>query len=199
MSARPAYGRWNGTAWVYDSETSPAIGAGDPANDNSRSTWGGRIEMGAYGNTAEASRPPVSISGTAAHVNLTVITSALVSLYTQAGTPYNSNLSAANGTFQFNNVPDGSYYVNVSKAGYALNHTPVFTVSAGSAVNTGTLTLQYYDLNGDGMVNILDLNSIVQHLGEITHQPYPVYDVNGDGVVNDSDLDIVEQHLDISS
>ncbi|MDO8725726.1 MAG: carboxypeptidase-like regulatory domain-containing protein [Candidatus Methanoperedens sp.] len=98
-----------------------------------------------------------SAPGTSAHVNLTKIPNALVFLYTQAGTPYDFTLSAANGTFQFNNVPVGSYYVNVSKAGFVSNQTLV-TVTAGT-VNVGTLTMQYYDLNGDGRINILDLNS----------------------------------------
>lgn len=58
---RSAYGRWNGTAWVKDTETSPAIGAGDPTSDNSLSPWGGVIEMGAYGNTPEASQGQSSL------------------------------------------------------------------------------------------------------------------------------------------
>ncbi|HUU85467.1 MAG TPA: right-handed parallel beta-helix repeat-containing protein, partial [Phycisphaerae bacterium] len=57
-------GRWdpaaNGGAgdWVTDSVTSPCIDAGDPASDygNEPSPNGGRINMGAYGNTAFASK-----------------------------------------------------------------------------------------------------------------------------------------------
>lgn len=49
-------GRWDGKSWVTDPVTSPAIAAGDPTADNSQSPWGGIIEMGAYGNTAEASK-----------------------------------------------------------------------------------------------------------------------------------------------
>ena len=57
---KSAGGRWlpsSGT-WVIDAETSPCIDAGDPASDYSNETApnGGRINMGAYGNTAEASR-----------------------------------------------------------------------------------------------------------------------------------------------
>jgi len=52
------WGRWNGTEWVEDDTTSPCIDAGDPADDFSKEPQpnGGRINMGAYGNTAEASK-----------------------------------------------------------------------------------------------------------------------------------------------
>ncbi|MFH1614708.1 MAG: hypothetical protein ABIG61_06465 [Planctomycetota bacterium] len=53
-------GRWTGTGWVLDGVNSPCIDVGDPCapvgvepNPN-----GGRINMGAYGGTAEASKSP---------------------------------------------------------------------------------------------------------------------------------------------
>jgi len=57
-------GRWDPVAgggagdWVTDSVTSPCIDAGDPVSDygNEPSPNGGRINMGAYGNTAFASK-----------------------------------------------------------------------------------------------------------------------------------------------
>ncbi|MDD4490184.1 MAG: right-handed parallel beta-helix repeat-containing protein [Paludibacter sp.] len=60
------YGRWNGTGWVYDEVTSPCINAGDPLDDYALepSPNGNRINMGAYGNTAEASSKP-DVSGVA--------------------------------------------------------------------------------------------------------------------------------------
>ena len=55
-------GRWdpNLKQWVYDPVTSPCIDAGDPEDDysNEPEPNGGRINMGAYGNTIEASRSP---------------------------------------------------------------------------------------------------------------------------------------------
>jgi Right handed beta helix region/Disaggregatase related len=52
-------GRWdpNGESWVKDDVTSPCIDTGDPNSDWSGETWpnGQRINMGAYGGTAEAS------------------------------------------------------------------------------------------------------------------------------------------------
>jgi len=54
------YGRWNGTDWVNDNETSPCIDAGDPNSSYSNETYphGQRINIGAYGNTSEASKSP---------------------------------------------------------------------------------------------------------------------------------------------
>ncbi|MFH1717008.1 MAG: right-handed parallel beta-helix repeat-containing protein [Planctomycetota bacterium] len=52
-------GRWdpNSGSWVKDDVTSPCIDAGDPNSDWSGETWphGGRVNMGAYGGTREAS------------------------------------------------------------------------------------------------------------------------------------------------
>ena len=48
-----------------------------------------------------------------------------------------------------------------------------------------------YDLNGDGLVNILDLVLVGQNFG----QAHPQADVNDDGIVNIFDLITVAQHL----
>ncbi len=51
-------GRYEGGEWVSDTETSPCIDAGDPECPCSEEAEpsGGRINMGAYGNTPEASK-----------------------------------------------------------------------------------------------------------------------------------------------
>ncbi len=52
-------GRWDPVSgtWVRDDVTSPCIDAGDPNSDRGEEVWphGGRINMGAYGGTREAS------------------------------------------------------------------------------------------------------------------------------------------------
>ncbi len=52
------YGRWNGTTWITDEITSPCIDGGDPEDDYAKepSPNGGRINIGVYGNTGEASK-----------------------------------------------------------------------------------------------------------------------------------------------
>ena len=51
-------GRWDGNQWVNDTDTSPCIDAGDPTSDftNEPAPNGNRINMGAFGNTAKASK-----------------------------------------------------------------------------------------------------------------------------------------------
>jgi hypothetical protein len=53
-------GRWKSSGWVTDSVISPCIDSGDPSSNysNEPSPNGGRINMGAYGNTKEASKSP---------------------------------------------------------------------------------------------------------------------------------------------
>lgn len=57
---RSTVGRWDAAAdvWVQDAEQSPAIDAGDPATpfDAEPMPNGGRVNLGAYGNTAQASQ-----------------------------------------------------------------------------------------------------------------------------------------------
>ena len=53
-------GHWTAGGWVADATTSPCIDAGDPASDfaNEPAPNGGRVNMGVYGNTVEASKSP---------------------------------------------------------------------------------------------------------------------------------------------
>ncbi len=51
-------GHWNNSIWINDAKTSPCIDAGDPNSDFSKEPKpsGKRINIGAYGNTANASK-----------------------------------------------------------------------------------------------------------------------------------------------
>lgn len=55
---RSVGGTWNGTAWRYDTVTSPCVDAGNPSSAYSTEPVpnGGRVNLGAYGNTVQASR-----------------------------------------------------------------------------------------------------------------------------------------------
>jgi predicted outer membrane repeat protein len=55
-------GHWTPDGWVFDLETSPCIDAGDPSSpfENEPIPNGDTINMGAYGNTTEASKSPPS-------------------------------------------------------------------------------------------------------------------------------------------
>jgi len=60
-------GRWDSASksWVKDNVTSPCIDGGDPNTSvgDEPSPNGGRINMGAYGGTAEAGKSPLDSDG----------------------------------------------------------------------------------------------------------------------------------------
>ena len=64
---RSEYGRFQDSEWVLDSVTSPCVDAGDPASNYVAEPLpnGGNVNIGAYGNTPEASKSsgaPVTVS-----------------------------------------------------------------------------------------------------------------------------------------
>jgi len=56
-------GRWNKSTWVIDTVHSPCIDAGDPSSDYTHEPVGNgsRVNVGAYGNTVEASKSVVVV------------------------------------------------------------------------------------------------------------------------------------------
>jgi predicted outer membrane repeat protein len=64
LHLRSLAGHYTSTGWVTDSATSPAIDAGNPASEfvNEPSYSRGHIEMGAYGNTAQASKTSFTLA-----------------------------------------------------------------------------------------------------------------------------------------
>ncbi|MDM7920123.1 MAG: dockerin type I domain-containing protein, partial [Methanosarcina sp.] len=52
-----------------------------------------------------------------------------------------------------------------------------------------------WDVNEDGVVNILDVTNISKNYGATVSKPYPRYDVNQDGAVNILDLTLVGNHF----
>jgi Ca2+-binding EF-hand superfamily protein len=58
----------------------------------------------------------------------------------------------------------------------------------------------YYDVNRDGVINIVDVSIIVMHFGErisdedIADGVYPNYDINRDGLVNTVDMSFIVIH-----
>lgn len=55
-------GSWHGGAWARDDNTSPCIDAADPATPRTGLEpvpHGGKVNMGAYGNTVQASKTPI--------------------------------------------------------------------------------------------------------------------------------------------
>ncbi|AKB29743.1 hypothetical protein MSSIT_3024 [Methanosarcina siciliae T4/M] len=74
------------------------------------------------------------------------------------------------------------------------NHTIEVAVSDGieKVTEQNNIYINNYhprwDVNQDGVVNILDITIIAQNYGSSTVKPYPRWDVNQDGVINIQDL-----------
>jgi len=118
--------RWSGTEWVADTITSPVIDGGDPADAsaNEPAPNGGRINMGRYGNTAEASRSYFSAA----------------TFMLSAPTPASGLINFASGNFTV--VPNGTYTgtVTITPSGGGLS-TPVTLTFIGSrAAQTFSVT-----------------------------------------------------------
>jgi len=106
-------GRWNGTDWVNDNETSPCIDAGDPSEKDPDGT---RINMGAYGGTSEASKSPSVATGTISGKVTDKDTGAPIEGAVVSTNGY-SNTTDDSGNYSIT-LPTGNYTVTASKTGY---------------------------------------------------------------------------------
>ncbi|RLJ03959.1 MAG: hypothetical protein DRP08_02685, partial [Candidatus Aenigmatarchaeota archaeon] len=158
------YGRWNGTAWVIDNVTSPCIDAGDPADDysNEPDYPNGRINLGAYGNTWEASLGTPLTTGT------------LKGKVTDedTGLPIEGALIEANSYQTITNstgdyilsLPVGNYTVTASKDGYYSN-----TATAEILANqTTTLNFQLIKDTTPPVISNITVSSITSHSAVIS-------------------------------
>ncbi|PPA79095.1 MAG: putative Ig domain protein [ANME-2 cluster archaeon HR1] len=103
--------------------------------------------------------------------------------------PGGASFDPATQTFSWTpeNGQEGSYQIH-------------FEVTDGSLADAEDVTITVvktyppYDVNEDGVVDILDITLVIEKYGTITTEPYPRYDVNADGIVDNMDLDIVASH-----
>ena len=207
-------GRWDpaSESWVADDVTSPCIDAGDPADGyaNEPEPNGARINMGAYGNTAQASKTP---NGPLMHT-ITLLSEPVEGVDIISGTqgaPAVQSLLTTNCTA-----------VHARNDTVRLTAPAAVTVSdrqlrfvrwsAGdqpqaicqtylTATMTGdrTFTAEYRligDANGDCKVNVLDLIFIRNRLNSnpATGDDWQA-DVNADGKINVLDLIYVRNRL----
>ncbi len=95
-------------------------------------------------------------------------------------------------THIFSWIPDksqtGSYHVRLKVTDGSLVDTEYVTIAVSASYHP-------YDINEDGIVDILDILIIVNYYATITAEPYPRYDVNADGIVDNKDLDCVVSHF----
>jgi len=134
-------GTWNGLAWEVMVVDSPCIDAGDPTDDYSDEPApnGNRINMGAYGNTVDASKSPGAalgtISGIVNDTNNTPISEAIVAadLY--------SNVTNSTGWYSLTDILEGNYLLIASKNGYYTSCKPIAVIAGETTTVNITLNL----------------------------------------------------------
>lgn len=96
---------------------------------------------------------------------------------------------------------DGTEYVWETDYSSSGNHTIEVVVSDGMDEVKEQHTIYIsecrprWDVDENGIVNILDITSVSQKYGTAVSKPYPRYDINQDGVVNILDLTLVGNHF----
>jgi len=202
------FGRWNGSGWAMDGEMSPCIDAGSPESEYSLEPQnnGERVNLGFYGNTAEASKsttaPVISNIIVTDNGDGTATVGWTTSVSTQGRVDYGLVSMA------------GSTPNTISQEGYLTSHSIVLTgITAGAnykivIVNDGSPSPAFYwplpwpiegDANQDCRVNILDLifirNKLNQPVG--TGDNWKA-DLNIDARINILDLIYVRGKLNTS-
>jgi hypothetical protein len=98
-------------------------------------------------------------------------------------------------------VSSSASYQWVTDYSCAGTHTIGVTVSDGNSQTSQTHTVTImdvhprWDVNMDGVVNILDITLVGQNYGNTYSEDLPRWDVNQDGIVNVQDLSIVAAHF----
>jgi uncharacterized membrane protein len=144
-------GRWGGVSWVTDSTSSPCIDAGYSSSDYSTEPQdnGGRINIGAFGNTKYASK-----SGTStADNNQAPVINPIQDTTVEAGKSLTITVSAsdANGdslTYSASNLPKGAIFDSKSglfswtpAAGQEGTYSVTFEVSDGKLKDSATASI----------------------------------------------------------
>jgi len=202
---KSVYGRWEPTggggegAWAIDNELSPSIDAGDPTSDSSNEPQanGGAINMGAYGNTTEASKSAFLLD---------VESTPIIGMNITGDKPGTTNYTvpcddqeavclAAPGT-----VILGGLQYNFVRWVMGGTDQPLAQTDVAITMDADITAEAEYDLfgdvTGDCEVDILDLIAVRNHMYEEagTDDNWQ-YDLTGDGLINVLDLIAVRNHL----
>ncbi len=100
-------------------------------------------------------------------------------------------------TYSFRDVPDGEYKLAIWKPGYGVVISTVDT-GAGTVVQEAADLYLMGDVNGDGKVNVTDINIIrLSILGrrELTKEQREIADVNHDEKINVTDINLIRLNI----
>ncbi len=96
--------------------------------------------------------------------------------------------TAPNYEWKSSNNSPGYHHINVSISDGKLTVTRTITIYLNNVYSR-------FDVDENGIINTGDIETIAQHINEITVPPYPGYDVNMDGIVDIMDITIIGQHF----
>jgi len=196
---RSQYGRWTAAGWVIDEDNSPCIDAGDPIDDYRAEPGGNgeRINIGAYGNTPQASKGGYLLS---------VSTSPILGIHIGGDLPGVSDYKT---TRQAREIIAFSAPLSAASQGnfyrfdlWVLNGLPLrlrqhdVLVLMDQDINLLATYSLAGDVNGDCTVNIIDLIAIRNVLNKDPNDDDNWRaDVNDDGQINILDMIAVRNNL----
>jgi hypothetical protein len=112
---------------------------------------------------------------------------AKVELFDSAGELIYTATTAADGLYTLNAPAGAGYTLTVTKPGYLSYTVKNLSLTEGQAIESIDIRQMAGDVNGDGVVNAIDLT---QFLSEFNKAPanYINADIDGNGIVNAIDL-----------
>lgn len=130
----------------------------------------------------------VEVSGSV-DIGVNVTSNITLTLYNPDGTSAGSSSMNGDGSYSISSVPEGTYYVKASKAGFVSNMVKVIVTGDG---NIGEISVTLYggDVNTDKMINAADLLALLSDFGKTEQDSITngYADINEDTAVNAADL-----------
>jgi len=194
-----SYGRWTEHGWVADEESSPCIDAGDPASDYLREPGGNgeRVNMGAYGNTPQASRGGYLLTVASSPVSGMLIAGEMPGVTEYAATRQDRECIEVSAP-QFAAVGGKTYrfdYWVLNGRLMRLNQRDVVVLMDGDNDLEAVYRL-LGDANGDCRVSILDLIFVRNRINaDVESEDNWQADVNADGKISILDLIAVRNSM----
>jgi hypothetical protein len=156
------------------------------------------VEATADALTANTVTTNASITGKMLYQNFPDNSKITVQLVTSKGAVVATVTTGADGSYTFKNVPVGTVGVTAIGNLY-LRIGKVVTITAGQAVDLGSLTLPGGDTDNSGDISVTDASLIGANFDNAVNPAPASADVNGDGVINIRDLAIVGGNFGLKS
>lgn len=130
----------------------------------------------------------VEVSGSV-DIGVNVTSNITLTLYNPDGTSVGSSSMNSDGNYSISSIPEGTYYVKASKAGFVSNAVKVIVTGEGN-IGGVSVTLYGGDVNTDKMINAADLLALLSDFGKTGQDSITngYADINEDTAVNAADL-----------